>query len=54
MAFLLGLKHFAGAIQLEAIVEAVRRSLGEPDPFRLRYRELIAQIVSTIIRERMN
>lgn len=33
---------------------AVRRSLGEPDPFRLRYRDLIAQIVSTIIRERMN
>lgn len=33
---------------------AVRRSLGEPDPFRLRYRELIAQIVSTIIREGMN
>ncbi len=33
---------------------AVRRSLGEPDPFRLRYRDLIAQIVSTIIREGMN
>ena len=33
---------------------AVRRSLGDPDPFRLRYRELIAQIVSTIIRERMD
>lgn len=33
---------------------AVRRSLGEPDPFRLRYRDLIAQIVSTSIREGMN
>jgi fido (protein-threonine AMPylation protein) len=33
---------------------AVRRSLGEPDPFRLRYRELIAQIVGTIIREGLN
>jgi hypothetical protein len=33
---------------------AVRRSLGEPDPFRLRYRESITRIVSTIIRERMN
>jgi hypothetical protein len=33
---------------------AVCRSLGDPDPFRLRYRELIAQIVGTIIREGMN
>jgi hypothetical protein len=32
----------------------VRRSLGEPDAFRLRYRESITHIVSTIIRERMN
>lgn len=32
---------------------AVRRSLGEPDPFRLRYRALIAEIVGTIIRKRM-
>lgn len=30
---------------------AVRRSLGEPDPFRLRYRGLLAEIVSTIIRQ---
>jgi Fic family protein len=28
---------------------AVRQSLGEPDPFRLRYRELIAQLVSNIV-----
>ncbi len=33
---------------------AVRRSLGEPDPFRLRYRALIAEIVSTIIRRGMD
>jgi hypothetical protein len=33
---------------------AVRRSLGEPDPFRLRYREQIAQIVGTVIRQRMD
>ena len=33
---------------------AVRRSLGEPDPFRLRHRVLILRIVSQIIRERMN
>ena len=33
---------------------AVRRSLGEPDPFRLRYRALIAEIVGAIIRERMD
>lgn len=33
---------------------AVRRSLGEPDPFRLRYRDLIMTVVSGIIRERMD
>ena len=33
---------------------AVRRSLGEPDPFRLRYRALIAEIVGTIIRNGMD
>lgn len=33
---------------------AVSRSLGDPDPFRLRLRELIAQIVGTIIREGMD
>lgn len=29
---------------------AVRQSLGEPDPFRLRYRELIARTVADIVR----
>jgi hypothetical protein len=33
---------------------AVRRSLGEPDPFRLRHRALIMSVVGNIIRERMN
>lgn len=33
---------------------AVRRSLGEPDPFRLRYRVPIAELVSTIIRTGMD
>ena len=28
---------------------AVRRSLGEPDPFRLRYRELVAECVRGIV-----
>ncbi len=32
---------------------AVRRSLGEPDPFRIRHRRLIMEVVSTILRERM-
>lgn len=32
---------------------AVRQSLGEPDPFRLRYRVLIADIVADIVRGRM-
>ena len=33
---------------------AVRRSLGEPDPFRLRYRSKIADVVAAIVRDRMN
>lgn len=33
---------------------AVRRSLGEPDPFRLRYRVQIAETVAAIVRGKMN
>jgi len=33
---------------------AVRRSLGEPDPIRLRYRALIMGVVNTIVRKRMD
>ena len=33
---------------------AVRQSLGEPDPFRLRYRAALREIVGSIVRERMN
>jgi Fic/DOC family protein len=33
---------------------AVRQSLGEPDPFRMRHRNGLRQIVSTIVREPMN
>ena len=29
---------------------AVRQSLGEPDPFRLRYRALVAEAVATVVR----
>ncbi|MEA3642124.1 MAG: Fic family protein [Lamprobacter sp.] len=29
---------------------AVRQSLGEPDPFRLRYRTLVAEVVATLVR----
>lgn len=32
---------------------AVRRSLGDPDPFRLRYRTLVAETVAEIVRARM-
>jgi hypothetical protein len=32
---------------------AVRQSLGEPDPFRLRYRALIAELVATVVRAAM-
>jgi hypothetical protein len=33
---------------------AVRRSLGEPDPFRQHYRKRLSQIVETIVRESMD
>lgn len=33
---------------------AVRQSLGEPDPFRLRYRDALRTIVSEVVRERMD
>lgn len=33
---------------------AARQSLGDPDPFRLRYREFIAQLVSKIVRSALN
>lgn len=33
---------------------AVRQSLGEPDPFRLRYRAFVAEVVATVVRERMD
>ena len=33
---------------------AVRQSLGEPDPFRLQHRAALREVVSMVIRERMN
>ena len=33
---------------------AIKQSLGEPDPFRLRYRQQIARLIQTVIREGMN
>ena len=33
---------------------AVRRSLGDPDPFRLRYRTLISQLVAEVVRRGLN
>jgi len=33
---------------------AVRQSLGEPDPFRLRYRALVAEVVATVVRTTMD
>jgi hypothetical protein len=32
---------------------AVRQSLGEPDPFRMRYRQLIGETVAQVVRQRM-
>ncbi len=33
---------------------ALQKSLGEPDPFRLRYREPITGAVAAVVQERMN
>src|ERR1700683_3716432 len=33
---------------------AVRQSLGEPDPFRFRYSSLLRQLVSEVVRGRVN
>ena len=33
---------------------AVRQSLGEPDPFRLRYRTALRDLVGDIVRKRLN
>jgi hypothetical protein len=33
---------------------AVRQSLGEPDPFRLRYRTNLRDVVADVVRQRMN
>jgi Fic family protein len=33
---------------------AVRQSLGEPDPFRLRYRNLVADVVAEIVRDSLD
>ena len=33
---------------------AVRQSLGEPDPFRLRYRSLVAEAVAAVVRGRLD
>jgi len=33
---------------------AVRQSLGEPDPFRLRYREPLREVVARVVRERLD
>jgi Fic family protein len=33
---------------------AVRQSIGEPDPFRLRYREVIGRTIAEVVRSKMN
>lgn len=37
-----------------ALYSTTRQELGEPDPFRLRYRDLIMKVVSEIVRNLMN
>ena len=38
----------------EARYAAVRQSLGEPDPFRMRHRSALRELVAEVVRERMN
>ena len=33
---------------------AVRQSLGEPDPFRMRHRQLLHEVVGAVVRDRMD
>ena len=33
---------------------AVRQSLGEPDPFRMRYRQVLAEVVAMVVRDRLD
>lgn len=33
---------------------AVRQSLGEPDPFRMRYRNLLREIINAVVRDRLD
>ncbi|MCH9703277.1 MAG: Fic family protein, partial [Chlamydiae bacterium] len=37
-----------------ALYSATRQTLGDPDPFRLRYREVIFEAVSTVVKKEMN
>ena len=37
-----------------ALYSATRQALGEPDPFRLRYRNIVQDTVSNVVREKMN
>jgi len=37
-----------------ALYSATRQTLGEPDPFRLRYRNIILDTVAHVVREKMN
>lgn len=37
-----------------ALYSATRQTLGEPDPFRLRYRNLIFETIVNVVREQMN
>lgn len=37
-----------------ALYSATRQTLGEPDPFRLRYRNLIFETIANVVREQMN
>ena len=42
------------ALIAHIVYAAVRQSLGEPDPFRLKHRDALREIVRTIVLERLD
>jgi hypothetical protein len=45
---------YSAYFALAARYAAVRQTLGEPDPFRLRYREPLREVIATLVRARVS
>lgn len=45
---------FIWAYERSCALYSARQTLGEPDPFRLRYRKIILETVTKVVREKMN